>query len=208
MSIAKTMQALFGQKDPTSKAEKLYKKGMRLTRQQEYRQAVPLLEEAGRLDPMSAQIHQCLGYSYSRVAGEYEGDEATMNSWMNRAADTFWKAITLHRAHGGLEQKQLTTAMELVAAVDRIKISNSNTPLEEQRRKIFLEYKSKKDSTFDLHSAAGAIIRGDSLTDMSASLRRHSNEAEDKAIAYAANKFNITERVLRAIIQEAENKRW
>jgi hypothetical protein len=208
MNVLKWIKDQFGPKDPASKAERLYQKGLRLTREHRFQQAIPILEEAAMLNPVSASIHQVLGFSYSQVAGEYEGDEAAMNSWVNKAADTFWKAITLHREHGGLEQKQVTTAMEMVAAVDRINIGKSNTPPEDQRKTIFREYKSARESGFDFYAAAGDIIRGSSLTDMFGSLQRHSGGAEDKAIAHAMKKFGVTERQLRAMIQEGENKNW
>jgi tetratricopeptide (TPR) repeat protein len=208
MSIFDKLRDAFGTKDPIKKAETLYQKGLKAAKAERFRDAISVLEEAAKLNSQSAPIHNILAFSYSRVAGEYEGDETAMASWMSKAANTFWKAITLHRQNGGLEQKQLTTAMELVAAVDRINIIQSNVPPEAERKKIFLEYKSKRESGFDLFAAAGDIIRGDSLSGMFGSLQRHSGNAEDKAIEHVTRTFGLNERQVRAIMQEGENKKW
>jgi tetratricopeptide (TPR) repeat protein len=199
---------MFGSKDPIKKAETLYQKGLKAVKAKRFRDAISALEEGAALNPQSAPIHNILAFAYSQVAGEYEHDEAAMNSWISKAADTFWKAITLHRQHGGLEPQQLTTAMGLVAAVDRIKMTQANVPPEEERKKIFLEYQSSKEARFDLFAAAADIGRGDSPSEMLGSLERHSGDAESKAIEHITKKFGIDERQLRAIMQEAETKGW
>jgi tetratricopeptide (TPR) repeat protein len=208
VSILKKLQDTFGPKDPNKKAELLYQKSLELVKREKFREAVSLLEEASGLNPVSAPIHNILAFSYVRIADEYTGDEKSMNYWVNKSAEIFWKAIMLHREYGGLEPKQVSTAMEMVAAVDRINMEKSNTPQEKQRKSIFVEYKSKRESGFDFFSAAGDIIRGNSLTDMYGSLRQHSSDAEGKAIAHVTTKFGISERQLRAIIQEGGNKKW
>lgn len=206
MSIFKR---LFGSKDPSEKAENLYQKGLKLTRQHHYKDAVPILEEAAKLNQTSAAIHAVLASSYSQIAGEYEGDEQAMNLWMNKATDTFRKAITLHRQHGGLNHTQLTTAMDLVTAVDRINMDKSQSPPKNTRRKIFKEFTTLKEAKNDWQSGAwDAIMRGTDIADMTSRIEKPKADAEEKAMCEVARKYSTTEWQLRAIIQEGENKKW
>jgi tetratricopeptide (TPR) repeat protein len=206
MSILEKVRNAFGSKEPIKKAESLYQKGLKAIDTDQFGEAISALEEGAKLNPQSAPIHIILAFSYTGIAGEYESDEVALNSWMNKAADTYWKAITLHRQHGGLDEKQWTKAMEIVAMVDRIKITQSNVPPEEERKKIFFEYKSKMEFEFDPFAAMGDIWRSDSLSSAYRSLQQHSGNAEDKAIQHLMSAFGINERQLRAIIQEGENK--
>lgn len=194
--------------DPKKKAETLYQKGLIAVKSNRFRDAIPLFEEASKLDENSAQIHILLALSYTRIAGEYESDENTMDAWIKKAADVYWKAIILHREYGGLDKQQLTTALEFVASVDRIKMSKTNNPPEEQRKRIFIEYMVLKDSGFDLLSVTGDMLQGKNLKDMNNSLQHHSKNAENNAIERVTKSFGINERQIRAIIQEGQNKKW
>jgi len=199
-------------KASTADAEKLYQKGLKFATQENFRQAIPVLEEAAALNPLSAPIHQVLAFSYSQVAGAYAADKAAMNSWVDKAADTFWKACTLHREHGGLEPTQLKRAIEFVAAVDRITMAKSNTPTEDQRKQIFRRYQSAKHSgSSSFESVAVDMIRCDSVTDMFRTLQKHEKHDRgvgERAVDSVAAEFKITERQLQAIIQEAATKKW
>ncbi|OHB67924.1 MAG: hypothetical protein A2Y77_03560 [Planctomycetes bacterium RBG_13_62_9] len=201
------LEKLFGSNDPKKKAERFYQKGLQLTRQQHYREAIPLLEEAVRLDGASAPIHNVLAFSYSQVAGEYEGDEQSMNSWMSKATDTFKKALSLHRQHGGLNQTQVTTATDLVAAVERITMDKSQSPPEETRRKVFKEFTTLKEAKSGWQDQAWAIIRGTG-PEIAGDMNRVKAEAEEKAMDTVVNKYHITEWQVRGILQEGANKNW
>jgi hypothetical protein len=201
MNILDRIKDVFRPKDPASRAERGYKKGLRLTRQRHFHRAIPILEEAATLNPVSAPIHQVLGFSYSQVAGEYEGDEVAMNSWMGKAADTFWKAITLHREHGGLEEKQLSTAIEIVSAFDRIQMQRSNVPAKDQRMKAYAAYRSRDASGLDFAGALHSFFNGRNLQ---ASI----SDAESRMLTEVADKFKISERQMSAIIQEGESNGW
>jgi tetratricopeptide (TPR) repeat protein len=197
-----------GNKDPKKKAEILYQKGLAAVKANRFREAIPILEEASKLNENSAPIHMLLALSYTRIAGDFENDEKTMYTWISKAADVYWKAIILHREYGGLDQKQLTTALEFVAAVDRIKMPQSNNLPEEQRKRIYLEYMSLKESKFDLSSVSRDIMQGKNLKDMHDSLQHYSKNAENNSIERVTKSFGINERQIRAIIQEGQNKRW
>jgi hypothetical protein len=102
-----------------------------------------------------------------------------------------------------------------MAMLDYVELKRSNTPLEEQRRAIFLEYKLEKDREVrKREDESGFVSIGDymsgrtSLTNMYHSLQRDFNDGVDKAISHTAEKFGITERQLRVIILEGENKKW
>lgn len=201
------LERLFGSRDPGKRAERLYQKGLELTQQQHYREAVPILEEAATLNQTSARIHNVLAYSYSQVAGEHEGDEQSMDSWINKATETFKKAITLHRHHGGLDQTQITTATDMVAAVERISMTKSQSPPEDTRKEIFKEFIALKEANSDWQDQAWAIIAGTG-PDVGADIRRVKAEAEQKATNAVVEKHDITEWQLRGIVQEGENKEW
>ncbi len=198
---------LFGHKDPKKRAEHLYQKGLQLTRQEHYREAVPLLEEAIALDETSAPIHNVLAFSYSQVAGEYQRDEQSMNSLVNKAANTFKKALDLHRQHGGLNQTQITTAADLVAAVERITMEKSQSPPEETRKRVFKEFTELKEAKSGWQDQAWAIIRGTG-PDIAGDMNRVKAEAEQEAMNTVVNKYHITERQVRGILQEGANKNW
>ncbi len=75
---------------------------------------------------------------------------------------------------------------------------------EEERKKIFLEYKSRRESEFDFSSADSNIVRADDLVGMADASLQHSGKAESKAVEYVAKMFGISESQLRAIIRERE----
>ena len=194
--------------DPIKKAESLYQEGLNAVRAERFKDAVSLLEVAARLNPQSAPIHNILAFSYFRIGAENMGDEETINSLASKGADTWWRAITLHRQHGGLEPKQLTTAMEFVARVDGAKMRQANVPPEEERKKIFLEWKVRRESGFDFNAATGDMLKGRDLLEMTQAFSRHSGNAESIAIEYVTKTFGLNERQLRAIVMEGANKKW
>jgi len=198
----------FISEDPTKKAEALYQEGLNAVRAERFPDALTLLEEAAELNPQSAPIHNILAFSYFRVAAEHTGDEKRANSLAIKGADAWWTAIMLHRQHGGLEPKQLKTAMEFVARVDGVRMRETNTPPEAERKKIFLEWKARRESGFNFDAAAGDILKGRDLLEMAQAFSRHSGSAESKAIEHVSKTFGVTERQLQAIVMEGINKSW
>ena len=109
-----------------------------------------------------------------------------------------------------------------MASVDCIEMNKSNVPPEDQRRAIFLEYESNRKqwlhygerkhadelSDYELKELGDIISGRVSAVDKLIQWQQKTDNSEVNAISHTTNMFGINERQLRAIIQEAENKKW
>lgn len=99
---------------------KLYEHALGLFGEQKFRDATALLEEMAGLDPNATPVHFTLGACYARIGGEYGTDEEKIRPWAKKSRDSFKKALDLAATSGGLNEKQLSIARDVVIAFDRI----------------------------------------------------------------------------------------
>jgi len=172
--------------------------------------AAELLEEEARLNPSSASVHFSLGAEYSRIANEYGNDEESIRPWAKKSRDSFKKAVDLALSSGGLNEKQIAIAQGAVNTFDRIMERDSPSIPEDQRKKIFADFMETHDTEFLLGSNLLPELRKSApgLGDMMQSIKRSGQQADATTYAIIAQKYELTEGQLRAIIEEGEQKKW
>jgi hypothetical protein len=199
-----------GTKDP----EELYKRALGLFGEQKFRDAATLLEETAELNPNSAPVYFTLGATYSRIAGEYGADEEKVHPWMKKSRDCFKRAVDLAATSGGLNEKQLCMARDVVIAFDRITEKDSPSVPEEQRRKIFADFMETHDTEFLLGTniarefEAASRSPSGGLADMMQSFKRNAGQADAATYAKIGKKYSLSEGQLRAIVEEGKQKKW
>ena len=210
-----------GQKLPANAApqatdpEKLYGQARELIQKEEFREAVPLLEAATRLNPKSAAVHFSLGYAYSQIGAEYREDEEAIRPWAEKSMNAFLKAIHLGRQHGGLTEEQVKIARDAAAAFHRVMRRDADELSEEKRKQIYADFVDTRDSELLLGTNLASEFQAASLGNplaglaaMSKSLERNTAKAEKAAVAKISSKYGITEVQLMAIYQEGKQKKW
>lgn len=197
-------------------SKELFRDGLSLFNQEKFREAIPILENAVRIDPTFAPAQFTLGGAFSKVAGEYADDEDAIRIWANKSADAFRKSISLASLYGGLNEKQLTLAQKAVMTYERAETAykiqrEASLPPEGQRKQIYAEFMETKNAELlqgiDIHYLTEASKRGE-LAQIAQDLERDATEAEKKAIAKITKKYRITKEQLMAIAQEGEEQKW
>jgi tetratricopeptide (TPR) repeat protein len=211
------LQRLFGRrKGPgsTGDPEKLYQDALELFGKERFREAADALEELARFDPGSATTQFTLGATYSRIAGEYEEDEETMRSWVEKSSRAFGEAVNLARQYGGLNDQQLAMARDASTAFDRLMERDRPSLPEDQRKTIYADYVETKDSELLLGTSlvqdVGAASRGPaaSLAQMMEAVQGNAAKAEEAAVGKITQKYGITRGQLMAIEEEGKEKKW
>jgi hypothetical protein len=194
--------------------EQLYKHALELFGQQKFRDAAAVLEDTARLNPSSAPVHFTLGATYSRIAGEYGKDEEKVRPWAKKSRDCFKKAVNLAPTSGGLNEKQLSIARDVVTAFDRITERDSPSLPVEQRQKIFADFMETHDTEFllgtNLAQEIGTAARSPALGlgAMMQSINRSGQQADAATYSKIGRKYGLSEGQLRAIVEEGKQKKW
>ena len=203
MNVIENIKKLFGSDNPVKKSARLYKKGLALAEKNHYREAVSLIEKAIALNKNSASFHNLLAISMANISREYiDKDETEITLWLNKAADAYWKAIIIDRRSNELDSHQLSNALDFVTSWDRAQMQRANSPSIDKRKEIYSKYKKglSEAVSFDTFNN---FLRKDTLNLVSGVADKKRENFKN-----ILNEFNLSERQIKAIIQEGENENW
>ncbi len=113
------LKKLFGTNDSRD-PEELYRRAIELFDQERFRDSANFLEETVKAKPTSAAVYFTLGATYSRIAGECGDDEEKIRPWAEKSKEAFGKAVNLESQYGGLNEKQLSIAKNVVLTYGNI----------------------------------------------------------------------------------------
>ena len=88
--------------------------------QERFKEAAKILEEASEKYPNSAPVQYSLGVTYSKIAGEYN-DQDAVRPWALKSCDAFEKSLDLASRYGELNDEQIAKARESTELLKSVK---------------------------------------------------------------------------------------